>query len=130
MLLATILLLCDVFNAIQPLNLVLQKGCGSLYRADISMYLEKILNCLDERKTTSYSNSFHQEKHDALFETASAEILNLSPDAGTRLHLAFSLTGFEEAVFVLFLNDFMDEVKETFTRIDFWLPFIVFHPRR
>ena len=33
--LATILMLCDVFAAIQPLNLVLQKAGGSLCLADI-----------------------------------------------------------------------------------------------
>ena len=94
------------------------------------MYLEKILSCLDKLNTPSHRNNFHQEKHDALFETASAEIINLSPGAGTRSHLPFSLNEFEEAVFIPFLNDFMDEVKETFTRLDFWLPFIVFDPRR
>lgn len=39
--LATIIVLCDVFNAIQSLNVVLQKDGGSLFFADIPMYLER-----------------------------------------------------------------------------------------
>ena len=43
---ATILMLCEVFDAVHPLNLVLQKGDGSLCLPDLTMYLNKTLIAL------------------------------------------------------------------------------------
>ena len=51
--LAIILILHDVFAAIQSLNLVLQKAGHSLCLADIPVYLEKTINSLDKLKTGS-----------------------------------------------------------------------------
>ena len=51
--LAIILMLHDVFAAIQSLNLVLQKAGDSLCLADIPVYLEKTTNSLDKLKTGS-----------------------------------------------------------------------------
>ena len=45
--LTTILMLHDVFAAIQSLNLVPQKARGSLCLADIPVYLEITINSLD-----------------------------------------------------------------------------------
>ena len=41
--LATIIMLCDLFASIEPLNLVLQKAAGSLCLTDIPVYLEKAI---------------------------------------------------------------------------------------
>ena len=45
---ATILMLCDIFDAVHPLNLVLQKGNGSLGLPDLPMYLNKTLLVLEK----------------------------------------------------------------------------------
>ena len=39
-------MLCEVFDAVHPLNLVLQKGDGSLCLSDLTMYLNKTLIAL------------------------------------------------------------------------------------
>lgn len=50
--------------------LVLQKGADSLYLDHIPMYLDKILNSLDEPKTLSQRNHYRHDKHNAVVETA------------------------------------------------------------
>ena len=41
-------MLCDIFDAVQPLNLVLQKGDGLLCLYDLQMYLNKTLLVLEK----------------------------------------------------------------------------------
>ena len=56
---ATILMLCDLFDAMQPLNLVLQKGDGSLCLSDLPVYLNMTLLALEK---------LHDEKKQVWFK--------------------------------------------------------------
>ena len=78
-LLATILMLHDVFAVIQPLNLVLQKAGGSLCLTDIPVYLEKTINSLEKFKTASKRSHFHKDKHNIFVKSAVTKIRNLPP---------------------------------------------------
>ena len=113
--LANILMLCDVFAAIQPLNQVLQKAGGSLCLAYIPVYLEKTINSLDKLKTASQHSHFRKDKHNIFVKSAVTEILNFPPVAGTLSNLQFDLCEFEEKVFIPFLDALIAEVKEAFS---------------
>ena len=47
---ATILILCNIFNATQPVNLALQKGDGSLCLSDLPVNLKTTLLALEKVK--------------------------------------------------------------------------------
>ena len=77
---ATIFMIRDVFEAVQPLNLVLQKGDGSLCLADIPVCLNKTLQGL-KKLENSDCRKWCQEKKFNELKTANYEALNVPPSA-------------------------------------------------
>ena len=59
---ATILMLSDVSDAARPLNLVLQKGDGSLCLSDLPMYLNKTLLALEKLHDENKRVWFNRKK--------------------------------------------------------------------
>ena len=119
-----------VFSAIQPLNLILQKGDGSLCLADIPVYLERTLRSLNKLKTASQRSHFLKQTHDTHVQSATTEILNLPPSARTRSNQPFVFYDFETKVYLPFIDAFTKEVKGAFTQLEFWLAFVIFDPRK
>jgi len=101
---ATILMLRDVFEAVQPLNLVLQKGDGSLCLADIPVYLNKTLQGLKKLEDPDCRKWCQEEKFNELKSLANDEALNMPPSANLR--------------------------NSNHEQLDFWLSFIIFDPRK
>ena len=126
---ATILMLRDVFSAVQPLNLTLQKGHGSLCLADLPFYLERTLNSLEKLISTPNRHHFTKENHDKMLEKSITQTESLPPSSRTRSR-PFDFDEFEAEVFLPFVNRFSEEVKEAFKQLDFWLSFVVFDPRK
>ena len=126
---ATILMLRDVFDAVQPLNLVLQKGDGSLCLADIPVYLHKTLKGLEKLESPENRKWCQEEKFNELKEMADEETLNMPPSSKLRSSNQFNFAFFIQNTYIPFAHRFTEEIQEAFKQLDFWLCFIIFDPR-
>ena len=127
--LATLLLLRDVFAAIAPLNLALQKSHESLCLSDIKTYVEKsqnsLQNLLDNKRPWFVKSNFDELKQNAL-----EQIGSLFPWANFRKLGTFKWDDFEKNVYCKFVHSFKVEIDGAFDQLAFWLNFIVFDPRK
>ena len=123
-------MLCDIFDAVQPLNLVLQKGDGLLCLYDLQMYLNKTLLVLEKIPDKNKRVWFNRKKFLEMQMTAEEQTLSLPPCANLRNSLKFSFEKFRDETYPCFITPFVEEIKETFTQLDFWLAFSVFDPRK
>ena len=123
-------MLCDIFDAVQPLNLVLQKGDGLLCLYDLQMYLNKTLLVLEKIPDKNKRVWFNRKKFLEMQMTAEEQTLSLPPCANLRNSLKFSFEKFRDETYPCFITTFVEEIKETFTQLDFWLAFSVFDPRK
>ena len=123
-------MLCDIFDAVQPLNLVLQKGDGLLCLYDLQMYLNKTLLVLEKIPDKNKRVWFNRKKFLEMQMTAEEQTLSLPPCANLRNSLKFSFEKFRDETYPCFITRFVEEIKETFTQLDFWLAFSVFDPRK
>ena len=98
---ATILTLRDVFDAVQPLNLVLQKGDGSLCLADIPVYLHKTLKGLEKLESPENRKWCQEEKFNELKEMADEETLNMPPSSKLRSSNQFNFAFFIQNTYLL-----------------------------
>ena len=73
--LATLLLLRDIFDAIAPLNLALQKSHGSLCLSDVKTYIDKTQDAL--KKLVIKGHWFREEKFKKLKQIAADQTLLL-----------------------------------------------------
>ena len=126
---ATILMLRNIFDAVQPLNLALQKSDGlpCLY---VPMYLNKTLLALEKLPDENKRVWFNRKKFLEMQTTAEEQMLSLPPSANLRNSVKFSFEKFCDETYPCFITRFVEEIKETFTQLDFWLAFSIFDPRK
>ena len=127
--LATLLLLRDVFAAIAPLNLVLQKSHESLCLSDIKTYVEKsqnsLQNLLDNKCPWFVKSNFDELKQNALEQIGSLPLSAKHHKLGT-----FKWDDFEKNMYCKFVHSFKAEIDGAFDQLAFWLNFIIFDPRK
>ena len=109
---STILLLRDLFIAVQPLNLALHKSIVNLRLADIPVYLNK--------------------SNEGMLGDAQSKILHSPSSLRLRRKYSsfFSFVELECNVYLPFVDSLVAELKDTFTQLDFWLNFVVFDPHK
>ena len=73
---------------------------------------------------------FTDEKFSYLQEIAAEETLSLPPSSNLRNACKFSFERFRDKTFPSFINRFIEEIKEAFKQLDFWLSFCIFDPRK
>ena len=124
---ATILMLLEVFKSTGPLNLILQKGDGSLCLAEIPALLEISIHQLstskDDRKWLK-EDTFLEMKN-----VAEEEIVNLPVASRLRESVVFDWSTFESKIFFPFVDEFILEIQEAFKQLEFWVKFSIFDPR-
>ena len=116
---ATILMLRDVLDAVQPLNLVLHKGDGSLCLSDLPIYLNKTLLALEKLHDENKRLWFNRKKFLEMQTTAEEQPLSLPPSANLRNSIKFSFKKFRDETYPRFITRFVKEIKEAFTQLDF-----------
>ena len=127
---ATILMLRDVSKAVQSLNLVLQKGGGSLCLADIPVYVNKTLQRLKKLENSDCHKRCQEKKFNELKTLANDEVLNMPPSANLCNTNQFDFDSFIQSTYMLFSERFTEEITEAFEQLDFWLSFVIFNPRK
>ena len=127
---ATILMLRDVFEAVQLLNLVLQKGDGSLCLAEIPVYFNKTLQGLKKLDNSDCCKWCQEKKFNELKTLASDEALKMSLSANLRNASQSDFDSFIQSTYMLFIQSFTEEITEALKKLDFWLSFVIFDPRK
>ena len=112
------------------INLVLQKGDGLLCLSDLPVYLNKTLLALEKLHDENKRVWFNRKKFLEMQMTAEEEMLSLPPSANLRNSVKFSFEKFRSETYPRFITRFIEEIKEAFTQLDFWLAFSVFDPRK
>ena len=97
-------MLCDIFDAVQPLNLVLQKGDGLLCLYDLQMYLNKTLLVLEKIPDKNKRVWFNRKKFLEMQMTAEEQTLSLPPCANLRNSLKFSFEKFRDETYPCFIT--------------------------
>ena len=59
---------------------------------------------------------------------AEEQMLSLPPSANLRNSIKFSFEQFCDKTYPRFITQFVEEIKEAFTHLDFWLAFSIFDP--
>ena len=85
--LATILMLCDIFTGVQPLNLALQKSGESLILDDIPVYLDKTMSFLEKLMSANKRPFFTKPNFNNLFNFSKEAMASLPPSSRTQLNL-------------------------------------------
>ena len=125
---ATILMLLDVFSAISPLVLSLQSSQSSICLSDIPTYVEKTVTQLDGILNDTNRKYFTPENFARL--QAIAQEISLSLPATSRLrHKPFCFTSYNNKVYTKFVGDFKLELLEAFEQMTFWQCLSIFDPR-
>ena len=125
---ATILMLLDVFSAISPLTFSLQSSQSSICLSDIPTYVEKTVRQLDNILTNTERQYFNTTNFTRL--QAFAEEISLSLPATSRLRKKpFSFTSYDNEVYKLFVAEFKRELLEAFEQMKFWQCLSIFDPR-
>ena len=126
--LATILMLLEVFECTAPLGLALQKGAGTLCLSDIPTYVELTISQLVFAKETKKWMTC--EKFEELRNSAEEEILTLPVTARVRSADNFCWESFMTKTFYPFIDRFIEEIKDAFSQLEFWVNFEIFDPRK
>ena len=116
---ATILMLSDVFDAVRPLNLVLQKGDGSLCLSDLSMYLNKTLLALEKLHDENKRVWFNRKKFLKMQTTAGERMLSLPPSANLQNSVNFLLKNFAMKHILALLRDSSRKSKKRSNNLTF-----------
>ena len=122
MVIASLLMLRDVFEAIAPLNLVLQTGNKQLCLTDVKTYVHL---------TRSRLENFKEENFDDMVLKAHQQMLSLPPSA--RLRSADKSFGWERYVtdvFEKFLSAFIVQLDDAFEQLEFWKTLDILDPRK
>ena len=126
---STILMLLEVFSAITPLRLCLQKSQDKICLADIPNHLETSSLKLNDVRTMTETRKFLTEQNFRELVQIAEEQTSSLPTA-SRLHAEkFDFTEFSEELFPQFIGDFQAGLNEAFAQIQFWKSFSVFDPQ-
>ena len=102
----------DVFDEIQPLNLVLQRLDGSLCPAVIPIYLKKPPKRIkNARKPTLSTQVVSGKKITELKAVANGEALNIPASSNLRNSTRFDLDSFIENTYIPFIDEEIQEAS-------------------
>ena len=121
-------MLLEVFSAIMPLTLCLQKSQDKICLADISNHLETSSLKLNDVRTMKETRKFLTEQNFRELVQIAEEQTSL-PTASRLRAEKFNFTEFSEELFPNFIGDFREELNEAFAQIKFWKSFSVFDPQ-
>ena len=127
---ASLLMLHDVFEAIAPLNLVLQTGNEQLCLTDVKTYVHLTRSKL-ENLMAGQMKRFKGENFDDKVCKMQQQTLSLPSNA--RLRSADTSFGWEHDVtdvFKKFLSAFIVQLDVAFEQIEFWMALDIFDPRK
>ena len=112
-------MLSDVFDAVRPLNLVLQKGDGSLCLSDLPMYLNKTLLALEKLHDENKRVWFNRKKFLKMQTTAGERMLSLPPSANLQNSVNFLLKNFAMKHILVLLRDSSRKSKKRSNNLTF-----------
>ena len=127
---ASLLMLRDVFEAIAPLNLVLQTGNKQLCLTDVKTYVHLTRSRL-ENLMVGETKWFKEENFDDMVLKAQQQMLSLPPSA--RLRSADTSFGWERYVtdvFEKFLSAFIVQLDDAFEQLEFWMALDILDPHK
>ena len=128
-LIVSLLMQRDVFEAIAPLNVVLQTGNKQLCLTDVKTYIHLTRSKLENLKTGE-TKWFKEEKFDDIVRKAQQQKLSLPQSA--RLRSADTSFGWEcyvTDVFEKFLSAFLVQLDDAFEQLEFWMAFHILDPQ-
>ena len=126
---STILMLLEVFSAITPLTLCLQKSQEKICLADIPNHLETSSLKLNDVRTMKETRKFLTEQNFRELVQIAEEQTSSLPTASRLGAEKFDFTEFSEELFPKFIGDFQAELNEAFAQIQIWKSFSVFDPQ-
>ena len=126
---STILMLLEVFSAITPLILCLQKSQDKICLADIPNHLETSSLKLNDFRTMKETTKFLTEQNFRELVQIAEEQTSSLPTASRLRAEKFDFAEFSEELFPKFIGDFQAELNEAFVQIQFWKSFSVFDPQ-
>ena len=127
-LLASLLFLMDIFDAIVPLKLALEKIHESLCLSDVKTYIGKTQDAL--KKLAIRGHWFDEEKIKSLKQIAADQTSSLPPSANLQKNVLFKWDEFKENVYLKFISSFQSEIESAFNQLQFGLNFTVLDPRK
>ena len=123
---STILMLLEVFSAITPLTLCLQKLQDKICLADIPNHLETSSLKLNDVRTMKETRKFLTEQNFRELVQIAEEQTSSLPTASRLRAEKFDFTEFSKELFPKFVGDFQAELKKAFAQIQFWKSFSLF----
>ena len=127
---ASLLMPRNAFEAIAPLNLVLQTGNKQLCLTDVKTYVHVTRSELENLRAGE-TKWFKEKNFDDMVCKTQQQTLSLPPSA--RLRSADTSLGWEHyvtAVFKKFLSEFIVQLDVAFEQLEFWMAFDIFDPRK
>ena len=122
-------MLLEVFSAITPLTLCLQKSQDKISLADISNHLETSSLKLSGVRAMKETRKFLTEQNFRELVQIAEEQTSSLPTASRLRAEKFDFTEFSEELFPKFIGDFQAELNEAFAQVQFWKSFSVFDPQ-
>ena len=127
---ASLLILRDVFEAIAPLNLVLQTGNEQLCFTDVKTYVHLTRLKLENLRAGEVK-WFKEENFDDMVLKAQQQTLSLPPSARLRsVDTSFGWERYVEDVFEKFLPAFTVQLDNAFEQLEFWMAFDILDLRK
>ena len=123
---ATVLMLLEVFNFICPLILFLQKGQDSLCLSQAQTVVD--LTVLNLKNAVHKKTYFKEEEFNQMYLQATEQVLSLPPSTNLRRE-PFSFASFQNNTYAKFISAFEGELQKAFEQMHFWKCFSVFDPR-
>ena len=112
---ATILMLLEIFQCIRPLILSLQKSLESLCISEVKTYVENL-------ETKSIFREYFTEEVFNNFKSIWEEQISALPSSTRLRKETFDFKKFDSEVYI------WEEIKDAFSGIDFWTCFPIFDP--
>ena len=123
---ATVLMLLEVFNCIRPLIPFLQKGQDSLCLSQAQTVLD--LTVLNLKNAVHKKTYFKEEEFNQMYLQATEDVLSPPPSTNLRRE-PFDFASFQNNTYAKFISAFEDELQKAFEQTHFWKCFSVFEPR-
>ena len=126
---ATILMLRDISETVHPLNLILQKGDGSLCLADVPVYINKTLQGLKKLQNPDCCKWCQEKKFSELKKHIMKRLTCLRVQICVTQTNLILILSYKICIYFS-LKRFTEEITEVLKQLDFWLSFIIFDPRK
>ena len=122
---ATVLMLVEVFNCIHPLILLLQKGQDPLCLSQAQTIVD--LTVLNLKNAADKKTYFKKAEFNQMSLQATEQVLSLPPLTSLRRE-PFDFASFQNNTYAKFISAFEDELQKAFEQMHFWKCFSVFDP--